>query len=101
MEAVSHLDVFQRGVSLKWCAGYAITPPLLPWPSYVERLPFDTRVDLDRQRSLTHLLNNACPQYRAAPVGSVPDFLDRISGVTALPVAFGSYGPTWADVQRK
>jgi len=98
---ISHLDVFQRGVSLKWCAGYAITPPLLPWPSYVERLPFDTRVDLDRQRSLTHLLNNACPQYRAAPVGSVPDFLDRISGVTALPVAFGSYGPTWADVHMK
>jgi len=98
---ISHLDVFQRGVSLKWCDGYAIDPPLSSWPSYVDRLPFETRVDLDRQRSLTHLLKNACPQYRAAPVGSVPDFLDRIRGVTAVPVAFGSYGPTWVEVQRK
>ena len=96
---ISHLDVFQRGVSLKWCDGYAIDPPRLPWPRHVKRLPFDTNADLDRQLVLTHLLKNACPQYSAAPVGSVPDFLDRIRKVTAVPVAFGSYGPTWADVQ--
>jgi adenylosuccinate synthase len=98
---IGHLDVFQRGVSMKWCAGYSITPPLIPWPRYVERLEFDPSVDLDRQLSLTHLLKNARPQYSAAPVCSAPDFLDRISEVTSLPVAFGSYGPTWADVQRK
>jgi adenylosuccinate synthase len=98
---ICHLDVFQRGVSLKWCAGYSIIPPLLPWPRYMERLEYKTSVDLDRQCALTHLLKNACPQYSAAPICSVPDFLDRISGVTSLPVAFGSYGPTWADVQMK
>jgi adenylosuccinate synthase len=95
---ICHLDVFQRGVSLKWCAGYSVTTPLSQGPRSVERLPFGGGAGLDHQLSLTHLLNNVRPQYSEAPICSVRDFLDRIAGVSSLPVAFQSHGATCADV---
>lgn len=98
---ISHLDVFQRGVSLKWCERYSIAPPLPQWPWQVERLPFGGNEDLDHQLSLTHLLQNARPQYNVEPIRSEPDFMDRIAGVTSLPVVFCSYGATCADVREK
>jgi adenylosuccinate synthase len=98
---ISHLDVFQRGVSLKWCDGYSISPSLPPWPRSVKRLPLAASVDLDHQRALTHLLKHAQPQYSAAPIGCAPDFLERITAATSLPVVGYSYGPASADVQMK
>jgi adenylosuccinate synthase len=96
---ISHLDVFQRGVSLKWCKGYAVTPPLPQWPRKVERLPLGGNEDLGHQLALTHLLQKARPRYDEEPICSVPDFLDRITGVTSLPVAFCSYGATSATTR--
>jgi adenylosuccinate synthase len=52
---ISHLDIFQRGLSLKWCERYSVEPPLLQWPRYVERLPLGGGEDLNHQLSLTHL----------------------------------------------
>jgi len=98
---ISHLDVFQRGHSLKWCESYSVTPPLPQWPPHVERLPLGGSKDLDHQLSLTHLLQNARPQYSAEPICSVQDFLERISEVCSLRVAFCSYGATCADVREK
>ena len=95
---ISHLDVFQRGLSLKWCERYSVELPLLQGPRYVERFPLGVSKDLDHQRTLTHLLQSAQPLYHAEPIRSVPDFLERIAGVTSLPVALCSYGPTFADV---
>lgn len=97
---ISHLDVFQGGLSLKWCERYSVTPPLSQWPQHVERLPLGNK-DLDHQLSLTQLLQNARPQYNAESICSVPDFLDRIAGITSLPAAFCSYGETCADVREK
>ena len=37
---ISHLDVFQRGLSLKWCERYSVELPLLQGPRYVERFPW-------------------------------------------------------------
>jgi len=98
---ISHLDVFQRGVPLKWCERYCVTPPLARLPQFVERLPSGGGEDLDHQLSLTHLLQNARPEYNLKPIRSIPDFLDRITGVTSLPIAFCSYGATCADVRVK
>jgi len=94
---ISHLDVFQRGVSLKWCERYSVAPP----SQAVERLPLALREDLDHQRSLTRLLQNARPQYHAEPIHSAPEFLDRITRVTSLSVALCSYGPTCVDVRAQ
>jgi adenylosuccinate synthase len=98
---ICHQDIFRRGVSLRWCDGYSVTPPLPQWPQSVQRLPLGASKDLSHQRSLTQLLNQARPQYNAAPISSVPDFLDRLAEVTSLPVAFSSHGPTCADVREK
>lgn len=97
---ISHLDVFQRGLSLKWCEGYAVTPPLPRWPQQVERLPLGGSEDLDHQLTLTHVLQNARPEYDMEPICFAPEFVDRIRGVTSLAVAFCSYGPTCADVRE-
>ena len=98
---VSHLDIFQRRLSLKWCESYSIKPPLQQWPNSVERLALAASNDLSHQLSLTHLLQNARPGYCAEPICSAPDFLNRITGVTSLPVIFCSYGATCADVREQ
>jgi adenylosuccinate synthase len=33
---ISHLDVFQRGLTLKWCERYSVEPPLPQGPRYVD-----------------------------------------------------------------
>ncbi len=98
---VSHLDVFQRGLSLKWCERYSLAPALPQWPREVARLPLGIGEDLGHQLTLTQLLHSARPQYNADVLRSVPDFLDCISAVTSLPVALGSYGATCADVREQ
>ncbi len=98
---ISHLDVFHRGVSLKWCERYLVTPQLPQWPEQVERLPLGTSKDLHHQLSLTHLLQNVHPQYDLKPICSAADFLIRIARVTSLPVAFCSYGATCTDVRER
>lgn len=97
---ISHLDIFQRGALLKWCECYSIPSQLPQWPQRVERLPLGTNKDLDHQASLTHLLQNARPQYNEKSIYSVPDFLDRITEITSVPVAFCSHGATCADVRE-
>lgn len=94
---ISHLDVFQRGVPLKWCERYS-APALQQGSQFVERLPLSRGVDLGHQLVLTNLLRNARPQYHAEPIRSVPAFLERLAIVTALPATLGSFGATWRDV---
>jgi adenylosuccinate synthase len=97
---VSHLDVFRRGLSLKWCESYRTASPLSQWPSFVKRLPLSSRQDLAHQLALTQLLHDACPQYDPAQILSASAFFDRLASVTSLPVALHSDGPTCADVHE-
>jgi adenylosuccinate synthase len=92
---ISHLDVFQRGLSLKWCERY------FTGAQYVKRIPLGVGQDLDHQLSLTKLLQSVSPLYDAESIRSAPDFLERLAGVTSVPVVFCSYGPTCADVREK
>jgi adenylosuccinate synthase len=95
---ISHLDVFRKGVSLKWCEGYSIEPRVPQWPESIEQIPVGVNRDLDHQLSLTRLLQNARPKYAAEPIRSAPDFLERISSVSSVGARFCSFGPTCADV---
>lgn len=94
---VSHLDVFVRGISLKWCESFITTSPMGSAPP-LTRLPLGPFQDLDHQSRLTALLQEARPQYAGRPVDSAAAFLDRLASVTDLPVAFASCGPTFAEV---
>jgi adenylosuccinate synthase len=91
---VSHLDVFEKGVGLRWCESYETGSG-----SSVDRLLAGAPHDLDHQSSLTHLLLEARPRYAAEPVLSARSFLERIATVTPLPVVLGSYGNTSASVR--
>lgn len=93
---ISHLDVFQRGVTLKWCERYSAPPR----PKFVERLPLSQGQDLGHQLSLTRLLQSATPIYSEKPVRSEAEFLERLAEVTSLPARFRSHGPTADDVRE-
>ncbi len=90
---VSHLDVFQRCTSLKWCESYST-----PSSPFIDRLPIGTRGDLSHQIMLTNLLEGARPQYAVDSIDSDRKYLDRIASVTDLPVMLRSYGNTSATV---
>jgi adenylosuccinate synthase len=98
---ISHLDVLQRGVPLRWCERYSIVPPLPQWPQRLERIPPGVGQDLDHQQRLTRLLLSACPQYSAKSIHTVPEFLERLDAITSLPVVWCSHGATWAEVRAK
>ncbi len=95
---VSHLDVFQRDMCLKWCAGYRPVPPHPQWPQLIERLPLGADQDLQHQLALTQLLETVGPEYEPAPITSAHGFIDRLANVTSLPVVLHSNGTTCDDV---
>jgi adenylosuccinate synthase len=96
---ISHLDVFERGVTLKWCERYS-SASLPQSASNVDRIPLSAGEDLAHQWMLTNLLLSARPQYAPEPIDSAPAFLDRIASATALPVVLCSYGATCAEVRE-
>ncbi len=87
---ISHLDVFERAVSLKWCERYATA----------SRLPLGAPGDLSDQVTLTKLLKNARPQYASKPIDSKHAYFERLASVTNLPVVLCSGGNTSADVAQ-
>lgn len=93
---VSHLDVFQRGMSLQWCESYST--PSLP---ILDRLPMGVCGDLSHQSMLTGLLESSKPRYAVEPILSDWDYFERIASMTDLPVILRSYGSTNADVREK
>ena len=81
---ISHLDVFERGVSLKWCAGYERT----------QNLSVGTVGDLEHQSCLTRQLHAATPNYLKAPIASETAYLNLLASITSLPVVMRSFGNT-------
>ena len=79
---ISHLDVFDGGMALKWCERYVATG----------RLPLSDGEDLNHQLALTRLLGEARPEYASEDIRSAPALLERIASVTTLPVVLRSYG---------
>lgn len=96
---ICHLDVFQRGVTLKWCERYSDVS-LQRSSQSVERIPLGGEEDLSHQSTLTELLLRARPEYDSEPIDSARVFLDRIASVTSLRVLLRSYGATCSDVRE-
>ncbi|WAC20041.1 adenylosuccinate synthetase [Luteolibacter sp. SL250] len=92
---VSHLDVFRKGVRLKWCGGYDIGGN----PEPLRSLPEGKPRDLAHQESLTRLLQGATPRYEADHLCSEEDYLARLDAATPLPVVATSCGPEADDVR--
>jgi len=86
---VSHLDVFERSTSLKWCERY----------DTATHLPLGDLGNLTHQLALTKLLENARPQYAADPIESRSAYFERLASITELPVVFWSRGNASADVE--
>ena len=97
---ISHLDVFQRGVVLKWCERYLAGPSRSQLPQFVEHLPLSIGEDLAHQHLLAQMLQSVRPQYNSEPIQSVSAFRYHIGGITGLPVILHSYGATYADVRE-
>jgi adenylosuccinate synthase len=87
---VSHLDVFDRPLALRWCGSY----------DSGSRLPLGPLGDLDHQEMLTRRLARARPNYDAEPIRSATDWFDRLATVTNLAVVLQSRGTRDADVQE-
>ena len=79
---VSHLDIFDRGIALKWCESY----------TNASQLPVSEGEDLAHQSALTRLLADASPNYAAEAIRTACALLARIATVTAIPAAFVSFG---------
>lgn len=87
---VSHLDVFDRGIALKWCENY----------TNASRLPVSRGEDLAHQSALTRLLAEAGPNYAREPICTADALRARIASVTPLAVEFGSFGAGTALRER-
>lgn len=85
---ISHLDVFERGVSLRWCEAYSMDGGART----LDRLSTGAHGDLHHQSQLTRLLFEATPRYASNAVTSECLFLDRMASVTDLPVVLSSSG---------
>lgn len=94
---LSHLDVFDRGVALKWCESYLV-PSGVGHAQTVQHLPVAGTRDLAKQEELTRWLKTVTPRYKSTPVRSALEFRECLRTVTSLPVLLGSYGPTSNDV---
>ncbi len=97
---IGHLDVFQRGVTLKWCESYT-TAAMPPSSADLVRLPLGANEDLSHQAMLTNLLFNAQPHYAPEVIDSAAAFVDRIASITPLSVGLRSYGATFAEVRER
>jgi adenylosuccinate synthase len=89
---VSHLDVFARGVNLKWNHAYQTNAGSL------NRIPIAAPPDLAHQQELTALLLKATPAFDLSPIPSAAAFLDHLASATSLPVKMTSCGNKDRDV---
>jgi adenylosuccinate synthase len=101
---LSHVDVFDSGTRLKWCEDYGFNAPHIMVNGNGllkdKQLVCSAQPDLAHQSKLTQLLQQAQPVYAIDPVHSAAALLERIASVSALPVRFLSYGPTYETVRE-
>lgn len=95
---VSHLDAFDRTPALKWCDAYRTATAAPAHAKVLRALPLCDGPALQRQQDLTRMLTCAKPVYDHAPLRSAKACVAKLQAVSGLPVLFGSYGPTHANV---
>jgi adenylosuccinate synthase len=87
---VSHLDIFDRGIALKWCESY----------TNLSQLPVSQGQDLAHQSALTGLLADAGAIFSGEPICTADALLARIASVTPIAVAFGSFAAS-AELEER
>jgi adenylosuccinate synthase len=101
---LSHMDVFESQVPLKWCENYSFNASQsMDYGDGLllnKHLAWSVQPDLAHQNMLTQLLQQAQPVYAAQPVRNATALLERIASVSTLPVRFVSYGPTHATLRE-
>jgi adenylosuccinate synthase len=103
---VSHLDVFERGHTLKRCSAYAVDGGAA-WDGLCHRdqrsglvtdiVPSAGR-DLAHQAQLAHLLAAVRPCYESRPIARADQFIGELEALADVPVLLGSHGPTHGHV---
>jgi adenylosuccinate synthase len=91
---LSHLDVFARGVSLRWCEAYEEAGG-----NRLHNLPQGLSPDLARQESLTRRLLDVVPQYAPEAVTDAATCMARMAAELQCPVWFGAAGNTHVQVK--
>ncbi|MDR0777294.1 MAG: adenylosuccinate synthetase [Azonexus sp.] len=91
---ISHLDVFAKGLPLKWADGYTN----IYGDRASERMTACANNNLAYQRSLTDYLTDVQPDYAPGTVGSSSDLIERFASVSNCPVWFGAFGPAHQNV---
>lgn len=94
---ISHLDVFTRGIALRWCGRYQL-PVGSGGPTGIASLRPGAALNLEHQQRMGEWLCKVRPDYDAEPVDSEAAFVDRLALVSDLPVVARGTGPTAADV---
>ncbi|MCX6854826.1 MAG: adenylosuccinate synthetase, partial [Verrucomicrobia bacterium] len=92
---ISHLDVFERGASLKWCHAYQTEHGLL------NQLPSSAGPDLSHQQVLTDLLLKVAPVFDREPILNASTWIEKLAEVTSVPVKMTSHGNTHRDVVER
>ncbi len=92
---LSHLDVFARGVSLRWCEAYEEAGG-----NRLHDLPEGLSPDLARQESLTRRLLDVVPQYAPEAMTDEATCMARMAAELQCPVWFGAAGNTHVQVRE-
>lgn len=87
---LSHLDVFDRCLSLRWCEAYESVE------GRMERLPLSPGPDLLHQERLTRLLQDAQPCWAPERLTTLEALISRLEAAFDCPVRMGSWGPCQA-----
>jgi len=105
---VSHLDVFARGTSLRWCEAYQAPraendAKLCHRPAardaQIEELRRGPPHDLTHQAALSQLLSAAIPVYDTIPITSADALIERLTTFSRCPLILGSHGPSHLDAR--
>lgn len=90
---LSHLDAFDRGHIFKRCTAYETGDGI------IRKISPCAGTSLDYQHQLTQLLRHAKPLYDERQITSARESIGHFSNLSALPVIFGSYGPSHREVE--
>jgi adenylosuccinate synthase len=92
---VSHNDIFDHGISLKWCRSYMSEGKEIP------DIPITRGNDLAEQESLTGMIFQAQPVYDGEPVTTANRCISLIEESAEIPVSYMSFGVAYPDVKRR
>jgi len=105
---LSHLDIFARGTSLRWCEAY-LAPrgendaQLCHRPAasdaQIKELRRGPPHDLTHQAALSQLLSAAIPVYDTIPITSADALIERLTTFSRCPLILGSHGPSHLDAR--